>query len=1196
MIQVNSAANYFDITNNSNQQVTGTGRVSTNRRLSYMIIENAPKYLVDGVGNGSISFALQAVIEITKLNSFRISLIWQMITSHLRMIASLKVGNTRAISVAATHDLIVTSLSFLQNPGLLSTTISNLPYLDDDKPIVGSKPLNFSGQVLLSDEILLNYILPTFDTVFTARNIHRSKISRNGSTEIPDSITKDDYFRLLKLDLSSSLKLSQPDLLSALRSLSSVKYSDVRNDIMSGLENMIQGKGHIIDESGWAIIIELLSSVPASMSTESFLLEIYGAEDSSMPIPFDDEAVPSQVGDIPSRSSFLSSSPSKSSIPQYEWPREALATSFTCMKLIVDEFLDIVMKNSSLTKCLIEGLALFSSQVRDVNISLTSLEMLWKVTDSAITASLILKKTDGEMSAANFNQSVLSITLKRLFLLSTDDRPEIRHSALNTLFSAMCVHAMILSTNQWQAVFEKIVFPLFLVAEQRTISAERSNQVAMAPELKKGVKMSVHHSRDTAQKQWSETRVLALRGLSRVLKTCTKFLVQEIWYLEMWRNALEACHQTLLTAMSELEVAVSGLDVMFSMLKLLTVQGMSNNRAISNSNLLDNTKEINPKNEKNEKELSLDAMKSFEKIESNKQNLWKLTWVAIHDASFFACPSPELALAVGKSLYELFKSRIDHEFRYSDNIRVLLEIVVTLSRPRLLLTKDIEGDTIPAVKPNRVAEVQLQRVLMDLLKEIHPVDSMSASLHASALTEICFGFQYIQTLSPLSKEVMIMQPSLDKLRIEAGEFLLSTLDIGPDDIINDDSSTVSRTSLQSFSLLVINVMVFRRFVCDICNNSIQNRINNHNQMKEIQNSLNSPGSEPESRVESHRPNSLDKTNSMNSRTFFSAAFDMVMAVGSNHPNEYNEDNRLLQNESSKDRFSCFKLLNEMHLHRFSTHINHDILSNINNIDINHNMTRSIPLSHSIIITTQEQYNWQSCFILDIEIKLLVKAIQCFGKTVRSSHSQAPAAKSNKSHNINGSRPSLHGNSSKLDSEYLLWTNLVISISWLISPWKSNEINLGQVTHSLEDHHNKSSSPSPTLAPWKAKEMSLEVEILLNSALDAIPESMLHFIDCVTHSVGIGIFSAYQMLMLSSGSMGYVDHGFIEYYPNIWTAVRLLFLKLFSDKKISPIVSKRLLWSLLFITKQLCEVITLITPMHNSWSSGQSSLAAALTNS
>ena len=42
------------------------------------------------------SFPLMAVIEITKRNCFRVSSIWQMVTSHLRMLGSSKVGHYSA--------------------------------------------------------------------------------------------------------------------------------------------------------------------------------------------------------------------------------------------------------------------------------------------------------------------------------------------------------------------------------------------------------------------------------------------------------------------------------------------------------------------------------------------------------------------------------------------------------------------------------------------------------------------------------------------------------------------------------------------------------------------------------------------------------------------------------------------------------------------------------------------------------------------------------------------------------------------------------------------------------------------------------------------------------------------------------------------------------------------------------------------
>lgn len=58
-------------------------------------------YMAEGIRSGTISFSLQALIEVTKLNSFRISTIWQMVISHLRMVASLKVR--RFYHIASLH-------------------------------------------------------------------------------------------------------------------------------------------------------------------------------------------------------------------------------------------------------------------------------------------------------------------------------------------------------------------------------------------------------------------------------------------------------------------------------------------------------------------------------------------------------------------------------------------------------------------------------------------------------------------------------------------------------------------------------------------------------------------------------------------------------------------------------------------------------------------------------------------------------------------------------------------------------------------------------------------------------------------------------------------------------------------------------------------------------------------------------------
>jgi hypothetical protein len=291
-----------------------------------------------------------------------------------------------------------------------------------------------------------------------------------------------------------------------LKALSSVRYSDVRSAIIDGLAQLLQNRGQIIaggSGGGWPVILDLISSVPLSMApaatpTGSSPVSIdpatciYGADDgdsspsepapepsrdsarldsealSTLPVSTAAAATPSKSGAI---NGSMASLAAASVIPQYQWPLESLVSAFTCMKLIVDEFLEVLMPDCELVSAVLHGLALFGSQVKDVNISLTAVEMLWKVTDSAITfarSNQTLRLSSNAISSPHYVAVVFDIMLKKLFQLSNNGQPLIRHCAMNTLFSAMSTHAPIISAEQWQQVFGNIIFPLFERAGARS--------------------------------------------------------------------------------------------------------------------------------------------------------------------------------------------------------------------------------------------------------------------------------------------------------------------------------------------------------------------------------------------------------------------------------------------------------------------------------------------------------------------------------------------------------------------------------------------------------------------------------------------------------------------------------------------------------------------------------------------------------
>jgi hypothetical protein len=85
----NDATNNANILTNENSNINGSDN-SYNQNVNVSTGNQSQSYL-NNPDREIISFSLNSVIEITKLNSYRISTVWQMVTSHLRMVASVKV-------------------------------------------------------------------------------------------------------------------------------------------------------------------------------------------------------------------------------------------------------------------------------------------------------------------------------------------------------------------------------------------------------------------------------------------------------------------------------------------------------------------------------------------------------------------------------------------------------------------------------------------------------------------------------------------------------------------------------------------------------------------------------------------------------------------------------------------------------------------------------------------------------------------------------------------------------------------------------------------------------------------------------------------------------------------------------------------------------------------------------------------------
>eukprot|EP00602_Paraphysomonas_sp_CaronLab_P007358 CAMPEP_0185034758 /NCGR_PEP_ID=MMETSP1103-20130426/24887_1 /TAXON_ID=36769 /ORGANISM="Paraphysomonas bandaiensis, Strain Caron Lab Isolate" /LENGTH=2224 /DNA_ID=CAMNT_0027571539 /DNA_START=141 /DNA_END=6815 /DNA_ORIENTATION=+ len=808
-----------DTTPSSNYTSSDPSRISHSSVVGTI---SGPIYMLEALSSGALSYSLHAAVEVAKLNAFRMSCVWQMVTSHLRMMSAHKVAQTRHVSVAATHDVINTTLNYMRNSTFeIPAAVS---FVEDDTEAglnahIGEKKSGWSNQVHLSDDVLYDYIMPSFETVFAGRQYQRELLLDRNSIQSRGSTVH------VK---EGPPQLTQTDLLSALKGLAShSKFADVRVDVMQGLLELLQGGGQAVS-GGWGIIIELLTAVPSSMAPIE--QDTTSGNGETRPESYSDDASTIKA-----------------------WPDAALQTSFSCIKLIVDDFLDVISEQKDVIKDVITCLSMFSAQQCDVNISLTSVEMLWKVTDFIMTTSR--EKGDEKTTSA-----VLEVMLRHLLLLSMDQRPEIRNCATNTLFSAVVTNAPMLSNHQWMQAFDDVVFPLFLRVETRSGVAMRSNEEAKAPEIKRGVKMTLHHSRDNAHKQWSETRVLALRGLSRVMRICVKHLLTEEWFQDTWTQALQICVRATQAAELDLEVALAGVDSLFDMIKIVSSKSYKTKTRAAQGMRVVGGALVN-ETPSNTKSITSDGdhdVASDGHQEVARQMLWSMAWSTIRLSVCFTSVGCDLPLHLCKHLQELYTGGTEAEFRYSQNIKGLLEMLAVLSRPRVsvsvtnpdsassscvleFVAESSTDESRPTSKRlGKVAESQLHRGVMSLLQAVRPTDVMTFSCLVSCMTDLAFsGCHYAQLSSPKAQDITTSQVGDDSrrvifapvdvtLRTEVCKYLISILSpsAGGENVSSGEHSgkTFSVPSTSAEWLASAVDVVSRRFVDDLCSPLLCTRI------------------------------------------------------------------------------------------------------------------------------------------------------------------------------------------------------------------------------------------------------------------------------------------------------------------------------------------------------------------------------------
>ncbi|KAI9991158.1 hypothetical protein PInf_018790 [Phytophthora infestans] len=212
--------------------------------------------------------------------------------------------------------------------------------------------------------------------------------------------------------------------------------------------------------------------------------------------------------------------------------------AFKCLRLIVDDLV-VSIPSSYLPDC-IKCIGRFGSYANDVNISLTAVNELWSVADV-----IGKQKTPQESDLSKRKQGQWGCIFSEFSSVALNDRAEVRNSAINTLFGTAVTYGAQFELNEWQLFINSTVLPL--AAKLCETQRRRSSRSLEKETPKNSANYMLHHSRDNAEKQWNESRVLMLTGISRVLETNWHYLLQHTsWFASIWRELLQ--HVALNTA------------------------------------------------------------------------------------------------------------------------------------------------------------------------------------------------------------------------------------------------------------------------------------------------------------------------------------------------------------------------------------------------------------------------------------------------------------------------------------------------------------------------------------------------------------------------------------------------------------------------------------------------------------------------
>ncbi|KAI1644637.1 uncharacterized protein F4817DRAFT_346323 [Daldinia loculata] len=299
---------------------------------------------------------------------------------------------------------------------------------------------------------------------------------------------------------------------------------DIHKILLEGLKSLLDDCGDAL-LSGWEITFEVIGSI--------FIQRRFANE---------------STRDVESQSLILLTRSGK-----------LIRSAFNSLQLICSDFLGSLPKSCFLI--LVDTLYKFCSQDDDLNIALTTVTFFWvlsdflsgrsrslPITDSLIDdpngVSLVEKASNAE--DASSDSALWMLLLLRLTTVTTDERLDLRNSAIQTLLRIFDAYGDRLSPEAWSVCIKSVIFKLLSSIEKELENVGR-------PEIDE----KIRHD-------WYDTAVVVLSGISSLLANYLDVLTVHPTFNSYWQQLLG--HFASLLDFQVLEISTATFKALTQML------------------------------------------------------------------------------------------------------------------------------------------------------------------------------------------------------------------------------------------------------------------------------------------------------------------------------------------------------------------------------------------------------------------------------------------------------------------------------------------------------------------------------------------------------------------------------------------------------------------------------------------------------